>query len=47
MRYSKPELLAAEAALTAIRGFKADIVGYDSENQLDPRTDSPAYEVDE
>ncbi len=41
--YSKPELLATEAALDAIRGNK---LGSSFDGDLD-RTDSAAYEVDE
>ncbi len=47
MKYAKPELLTAEAALAAIRGWKDVTLGFDSEVMTDPRTDAPAYGMDE
>lgn len=47
MRYTKPELLAAEVALSAIRGeYKTDVSVPDAENPDFPSTNG-AYEVDE
>jgi len=46
MRYSKPELLAAEVALEAIRGDKFDPSVPDSDSS-DFRLTTAAYEADE
>jgi len=46
MTYAKPELLATEAALDAIRGAKG-FLAQDSDVTIDQYTNSPAYEVDE
>jgi len=45
MTYSKPELLATEAALDAIRGNKQEIPAVDDGSTF--YTLVPAYEVDE